>query len=306
MSKFDANCPALLKETQRWFGGIVERPIDSQSRINPVAPSGRSIIDEAPDYICASPTLEPYQRIQIYNQQYWWRLLSILHEIYPLVTRLFGYFDFNQTIGFPFLVHHRPYHWSLSFLGAELPQWIHKYYKADDKPLIYHAAQLDEAFNDVFFVKRMPPMDLHAYQRAHASGSLLNLKLYLQRTVRLFDFPYNLLRFREVFIDTEDGDYWMDRPFPEFEKGRRFTYILYRDEENGTCWHEIEMGQYQLLKQLQKGTSLNTLVSWLEEQNAPWVDEAVNKLSHWIQQWVVEGWLTPKRPHKTRQCWAPI
>ena len=306
MSEFDTNCPDLLKNTQLWFGGVIERPIDPQSRINPIAPSGRPIQEEAPTYICASPTLEPYQRIQIYNQQYWWRLLSILHETFPLVTRLFGYFDFNQTIGFPFLEVYRPHHWSLSFLGAELPYWITKHYTAEDKPLIYHSAQLDEAFNDLFFVKRMPPMDLKAYQKAHASGGLLNLKLYLQRTVRLFEFPYNLPRFREEFIEPEDGDYWMDRPFPELEGGKRFAYILYRDKENGICWHEIERGQYELLTQLEKGSSLNRLVTWLEQQDAPWAEEAVNNLSNWIQQWVLEGWLTHERPHKSRHCWPPL
>lgn len=105
---FDAKVPFKLKKTQLWFGSIIGRPIDEDSKMNPISPAGQPIEIEACDFIRPSPTLRPAQRIQIYNQQYWWRLLSSMHETFPLVTRLFGYHDFNKIIAIPYLVKFPP------------------------------------------------------------------------------------------------------------------------------------------------------------------------------------------------------
>src|SRR4051812_44875922 len=107
---FDAAVPTQLKRMQEWFASIITRPVDEESRINPLSPEGVPMEQEACRYITPSATLLPAQRIQIYNQQYWWRLLSIMHELYPLVTRLFGHRDFNQTIAIPYLVKYPPSH----------------------------------------------------------------------------------------------------------------------------------------------------------------------------------------------------
>ena len=71
----DIEAPASLKNLQAWFGGVISQPIDVDSKISPVAPSGELIEEEAKHYIIPSKTLTPKDRIEIYNRQYWWRLL---------------------------------------------------------------------------------------------------------------------------------------------------------------------------------------------------------------------------------------
>src|ERR1700722_17761763 len=99
---FDTSVPSKLKNIQTWFAGVITQPIDSSSRINPKAPSGKFIKEEAPSYIRPSLKQESWERIQIYNQQYWWRLFTILHNDFPLLVRLFGYRDFNFKIAVPY------------------------------------------------------------------------------------------------------------------------------------------------------------------------------------------------------------
>jgi hypothetical protein len=130
---FDSKVPTLLKETQEWFGSIISRAIDGNSQMNPISPTGRPMREEAWDHIRPSPTLQPAQRIQIYNQQYWWRLVNTLQESFPLVTRLFGFHAFNFTIAMPFLLKYPPNDWTLNSLGDRLPRWIEEEYKADDR-----------------------------------------------------------------------------------------------------------------------------------------------------------------------------
>src|SRR5690606_39116743 len=126
-----------LKELQYWFAEIISRPIDMDNKINPITPSGKPIEEEAAKYIIPSSTLTPGQRMEIYNQQFYWRLLDILHETFPLLARLFGYRDFNEKLGFPYISTHLPDHWSLNQLGKRLPRWIEQHYHYMDKELVY-------------------------------------------------------------------------------------------------------------------------------------------------------------------------
>jgi hypothetical protein len=70
----------MLKELQQWFSSVITSPLDKP-------------IEGAERFVAPSPTLEPNERMRIYNQQYFWRLLNVLHKSYPFLTRLFGYTD---------------------------------------------------------------------------------------------------------------------------------------------------------------------------------------------------------------------
>jgi hypothetical protein len=103
MPTSEPKVPIYLLSTQKWFASIITRPITSESQMNPISPSGRLMSEEAKEFISPNHKLSSDQRIQIYNQQYWWRLFSILHQNFPVLTRLFGYTDINHSIGMPFL-----------------------------------------------------------------------------------------------------------------------------------------------------------------------------------------------------------
>jgi hypothetical protein len=206
--------PEELKHLQEWFGSIIERPIDVNSRMMLKSPTGRAMEDEASEYITPSPTLAPHQRIELYNQQYWWRLLTIMHESFPFVTRLFGYADFNERIATPFLCRYRPDHWSLAYLGRRLPRFLTERYREADRRIVIRAAMIDNAYNDAFLVKPNEPLNLQTL-----GPEVMSLKLSLQPHITLYDLPYHLFNFRDAIVAQDSGDYWMDHPFPSLEKG---------------------------------------------------------------------------------------
>lgn len=288
---FDQKAPANLKKTQQWFGSIIGRPIDEESRMNPVSPSGFPMEEEAVDFIAPSPTLRPAQRIEIYNQQYWWRLLNALHETFPLVTRLFGYHDFNRSIAVPYLVKYPPQHWSLAILGKRLPQWIEEDYDASDKPLVLDSAIIDYYYTHSFMAKQRQPISMANLPVEGDPESLLNHTLYLQDHIRLFEMNYDLFDFRFEFLK-KDPEYWIDNDFPPLKKGKCYHFILYRTQRNDIAWKEISIEEYQLLKQFEAGTTIDAACEWLEHQNKSIFDEAMKNLHRWFQEWIVLRWLT--------------
>lgn len=289
---YDTKVPQHLKKLQQWFGGIIGRPIDEDSRINPLTPAGNPIEEESAIYITPSHSLRPAQRIQIYNQQYWWRLLNTMHESFPLVTRLFGYYDFNKTLAIPYLVKYPPRHWSLSFLGDRFVQWIDEDYHAADKRLVMDAARVDWAFTDSFIAPELPCIDA----KTLADGNdLLSQKLYLQPHVHLFQMQDDIFSYRVDFMKQEP-DYWIDHDFPKLHKSQTGHYFLARTPGNDLFWREISPIEYQLLAFFKKGTTIERACDWLESLDHAAAEEASKKLHHWFQEWTKQRWLSVTDP----------
>jgi Putative DNA-binding domain len=288
---YDSKVPLQLKRTQQWFASIITRPVDEENRINPISPTKKPMEEEAAYYIVPSPTLRPVQRIQIYNQQYWWRLLNTLQDVFPCVVRLFGYHDFNLKIGIPYLVKYPPRHWSLTFLGDYLPQWVKEDYREEDKTLVYDSVKVDWAFGRSFLAPQLAPIDTSNFSSDVGMSALLTKKLYLQPNVFLFEMNWDMFQFRTEFLKQEP-EYWIDNDFPELPKDRKYFFVLYRNRKNDISWKEISEGEYRLLTLFQKGMTIEKACQWLEKQEGPLYDAAMKQLHLWFQEWTIRGWLS--------------
>lgn len=295
MTEYDVHVPPVLKREQQWFGGIIGRPIDEDSKMNPISPSGTPMEEEAAQHILPSPTLRPAQRIQIYNQQYWWRLLNTLHESFPLLTRLFGYYDFNRSVGIPYLAKYPPRHWSLCYLGDRLPRWCAEEYTGKDRKLVMDAALLDWAFTYSFISAKLSSIKADDAKDEATAAALLDRKLYTQPYVYLFEMDYHLLYFREAFMK-QDPDYWLNNPFPEIDSSKKFYFVLFRTQRNDIAWKEISEGEYHLLCQFRLGATIDGACEALEERGGACCDEAIEHLQAWFQEWTMRGWLTQHNP----------
>ena len=145
-----------LKELQNWFGSILLQPLREDETSQFLTPSGQTLQQEANWYITPSPTLAPHQRIQIYNQQYWWRLLNVLESNFPLLVRLFGRAAFRNQVAVPFFSHSPPQDWSLNRLGETLPHWLRQHYRGDDLPFVQQAAEIDVCCTKSFLAPDEP------------------------------------------------------------------------------------------------------------------------------------------------------
>lgn len=286
MSEYDEHVPTALKDTQEWFANIITRPIDENSQMNSEAPSGIPMSVEAKKYIVPSPTLEPDKRIQIYNQQYWWRLLSTLHDNFPLTTRLFGYTDFNQLIGIPYLQKYPPKHWSLNHLGHLLPKWVREDYHESDLTLIQEAIDADWSYVKGFFAEDLP-------FEVTDEQEMLEQTYVLQPHISLHTFTHRLMPLRDIMINHEP-DYWVKENFPHLEKDHLYYFVIYRNSHYNVVWSEIDEAHFLVLSQFEKQQSISEVCSWLENQESD-IQSAANKHLHlWFQEWTVNRWLGSK------------
>lgn len=280
MPLFDAVVPADLLEVQSWFGNVISAPLKEEYAIAEIAPSGNRIQQEAEKFILPGPSLKPYQRIEIYNQQYWWRLIKIMQEAFPTTLRLFGYQDFNEIITVPFLTAYPPCHWSLHTLGVSLPKWVSESYQGEDKQLVHDACLLDATFHMLFFKEQYPPL-------IGTDDNLSVKPLYMQPFTTLLQFSYDLIEFRKQFLK-EDPDFWLANPFPELKKIKTHI-IFFRSPKGGIKTKYLGEVEWTILKEIEKGCSIDTLCEWIEQQPLPFQTEAEEHLQEWFGEWTLMG-----------------
>lgn len=273
MPLFDSCVPKNLLEVQKWFGSVITHPLVANEMDVLVGAKSAT-------YIRPSPTLEPQARIQIYNQQYWWRLINIMQESYPCLVRLFGYEDFDQSIVVPYLQKYQPHHWSLNTLGDLLLKWIAEEYEREDKQLVYDAALLDFSNHILFFKESFPPISGN-------DGDLTVKQLFLQPHVAFLQFPYKMVEFRNQLLK-EDPPYWLEHPFPELKKEPQFI-LLFRNLKGRQVCKSLSEAEWSILSLFQKGSTIDEACEWIEQQSEAFRQEAEQNLQSWFGNWTIMG-----------------
>jgi predicted Zn-ribbon and HTH transcriptional regulator len=285
--------PYTMLGTQEWFAKIITYPLDENNQIQSHSQEGMCVAEETAKYLTSGPTLKPHERIQIYNQQYWWRLLNALQVSFPLVTRLCGFHFFNEQIGIPFLLAHPPSHWSIALIGEKLPLWISESYQHPDQALIYHSACLDWAFSEGYTILEAPPLDLADVSQRDPEA-ILNLTYYLQPYIYLFQWDYDLMDFRNAFL-LHEVNYWTEHPFPKLKKRKDFYIALFRNKKNGISFRKISRPEYLLLNQFKEGATLSAACEFIEKQDEKIYKQTLKHMQKWLQEWACAGWLTESR-----------
>lgn len=296
---YDVNVPKELKSLQTWFAGIITQPIDHESHILPLTTEGIPIEKEAQKYIKPSPTLASFQRIEIYNQQYWWRLLNTMQSTYSMATHMLGYQKFNDLLAIPYLKAFPSEHYSLSHLGDRFNEWMQNHYKGENKQFLCSAIAVDEAMHKAFFAPIYSPVTENT-----APEDAYEIAAALQPHITLFKLEYDLFSFRRE-IQQKDPDYWSSHHFPDLrhalsengghfpslKRDKMYHFIVFRNLHNHVLWEEISSLEYQLLLLFRSGSSIQEACEWVSNQDQNFVKNAVPHLQAWIQGWIAKQFL---------------
>ena len=79
-----------LAELQRAMAAAVMMPLTADEEMRPVAPDGRAMAEIAASFIAPNSRLTAFERLELYNRQYWLRVLGSLAEDFPAVRAVVG------------------------------------------------------------------------------------------------------------------------------------------------------------------------------------------------------------------------
>ena len=86
-----------LLSIQRPMARAVMKPLTPAERMRPTAPDGRSLRKVASDFIKPNDRLTSFERLEIYNRQYWFRVLSAFAEDFPGLRAVLGERKFDAA-----------------------------------------------------------------------------------------------------------------------------------------------------------------------------------------------------------------
>jgi hypothetical protein len=112
-----------LRDMQRIMSSALFRPLTSRWRMQDRWTDGRRMEDMAAEFIKPNDRLTSFERLEIYNRQYWFRVLDCMYDDYPGVRAIVGERKFTK-LATAYLTQYPSDSYTLRDLGYRLEQFL--------------------------------------------------------------------------------------------------------------------------------------------------------------------------------------
>lgn len=286
-----------LRELQRLAGAFIMRPLGRGNRAQIRWTDGRPTSDVVAEFIKPNDRLTSLERLELYNKQYWFRLVDCLYDDHPGLRAVLGEQKFSVLVRE--YIEHYP---SRSFSLRNLPRNMEKFIREQPQlsgarlELAAQMARFEWAQVEAFDGQMKPPVvpdDLLGVDPA-------KLRLALQPYVTVLDLDYPLDDFvlavkkREVLRNEasnaiEEEQKTTTRKRLAMPKKER-SFVAVHRLNNSLYYKRLQLESYLLLTALRDGSTLaEACIKALDSAD----DESVNwplQVRTWFEGWTTLGW----------------
>ncbi|MEX2577630.1 MAG: DNA-binding domain-containing protein [Verrucomicrobiales bacterium] len=284
-----------LGRVQRWMLAVVTHPDGIDEGAD--AAEARRWIDagagQLESVVTRSRRLSASERLAIYGNAYYARLLDCLGEVFPVLRRTLGEDVFNG-FAFDYLQACPSRTYTLNHLGREFPDYLRRTRPAtqgeagendDWAEFLIDLARLEWTIYDVFDGPGMEggeAMELPDFA-AMEQGNWIDLVFRPAPCLRLLEFTYPV---NAHFTEVRATDDELNLSFPE--PGRHFVAISRRDYI--VRRYPLSEAEFLLLGALAEGASLGDALERLLDALGDSVEELKleESLPRWFQYWSAE------------------
>jgi hypothetical protein len=286
-----------LLSLQRTMARAVMHPLTRSEKMSGVAPNGERMKEYASRFIKPNDRLTSFERLEIYNKQYWFRLLSGLMEDFPGLQAILGNRRFEELCK-AYLQDCPSRSFTLRNLGRDLEGWLRKNPKwaGSRQAMALDMVRLEWADIEAFDEKAEAP--LKAEEVAGTAGA--NLRLSLQPYIRLLDLRYPVdslvLKIKGLNEDTEfSSNAFRERrkrkqvqaiaklkPARIFLAVHRVDYFVY--------FRRLDPTEYRLLLAMQQGKTLGQAIYHCFSTKKNAAPPELAQVAGWFQNWAGLGW----------------
>jgi hypothetical protein len=285
-----------LLELQRVMARAVMQPLTFTERMQRTAPNGQPMRVYASKFIKPNDRLTSFERLEIYNRQYWFRVLSSMVEDFPGLRAVLGDSRF-EAMSKAYITDNPSRSFTLRNLGSKLQPWLHRnpQWAGKKQALALDIVKLEWAEIETFDGKAEPP--LRTEDLSNASG---NLRLRLQPYIQLLSVRYpvdDLLL--EIKKNDDDGDF-ASNAFAERKKRKRVQTVakLKPDAlalavhriDNSVYFRRLQHEEFLLLSALQSGKTLQKAVDQAFRNSKISGEELPALVQQWFHNWAALGW----------------
>lgn len=285
-----------LEALQREMAAAVMQPLTASDEMRTRSADGRSMQAVAQSFIAPNSRLTAFERLEIYNRQYWFRVLGALAEDFPALEAVVGAGAF-QRLSVAYLTAHPSRSFTLRNLGHSLPEWLaaNPAYTGRRHRLAVDVARIEWAFVEAFDSSDRAPLTLEQIATLDAN-SRLALQPHLQLIALHYpadDLVLNLHK-RDKRQAGEAGvkhDDTPDRPAKIPRLRRRFTWVAAHRVDLSVYYRRIRREEFLTLAAIRQGLSLADAIA------AGFIGSYVSDarrarcIHEWFAAWAELGWI---------------
>jgi hypothetical protein len=250
-----------LLELQRRMVEDVRRPLSEDYQMQRTDADGQSVEQIASSYIKPNASLTSFERLEIYNRQYWFRVIDAVSEDYPAISAVLGTEKFDALL-LDYLKETPSISWTLRDLSGKLPEFLnaHPMLAGRKLRLAVDVARLEWAYIEAFDGRQFAPLTADDIQSISPDS-----KVSLQPHIRLLDLYYPVDEIvLAVHKATPESDIVSNaaverKPrsraeIPRVRKER--IYLAVHRYDNSVYYRRIKREAWRLLRALGRGTSI--------------------------------------------------
>ena len=290
--------PAMnLSEMQRTMAAAVTMPLTADEAMRSHAEDGRGMDQVASSFIAPNSRLSAFERLEIYNRQYWYRVLGALAEDFPALRGLVGARRF-EALSIAYLTAHPSRSFTLRNLGSKLAEWLgqHPRFAGRRHALAVDVARIEWAFVEAFDSGERTPLTLDQISTLDG-GSRLALQPHVQ--LLALNFPADELvlelhhrdkrQASEAGVrheDNEDASVALPRmrPRPLWVAAHRLNDDVY--------YRRLEREEFDTLRALRHGQPLGLALEAAFATSRMAGARRPRAVQRWFAAWAELGWIT--------------
>lgn len=285
-----------LAEVQRRVAAVVMQPLTRADGMRRKMLDGQLTNAEAEALIKPNRVLTSFERLEIYNRQYWFRILSSFAEDFPGLRAIVGAPKFERLMRV-YLSECPSISFTLRNLGSQLerwlrlnPKWIHP-----RQTLALDVVRLEWAHIEAFdggYLPNLTPADIEA------AG--LELRVSLQPYVRLLDLTYPV---DDLLIEVHNHESDANTSSNAAHYGQlrtrmgRYTrpeperiYVAVHRLEDSVYYKRLQLESFLMLQALDQQKSLEESIDIAFEYSFMPEEERMDAISNWFGNWAELGW----------------
>lgn len=272
--------PLGLADLQAWFGRMIATRLPDQYPGNPLEVSDPSARDLADTRLREKGGMGGFARLGVYNQQYWFRLVTVMQADYACAIHLMGLRPFNDY-AIRYLQAHPPASPFLSELDKDFPTFLEAKYEGRDRAAVLQAIAYERALSKAFDAAEGETVARAGLAPAALMASCLRLAPH----VTALHVDWDFAEYRSRCVQDESLEAEMDPPLPQSA-----DLVIHRDADLAVMKAPVTAAALAVL--LAFPGTLGDVFAKLEGK-LPLADQADLEagLGSWFQAWVAEGWL---------------
>src|SRR5271154_1286178 len=180
LSAHNSQTKRQFYELQKLMATAVMRPLTRGDKMQVKWIDGQRTEIIVKKFIKPNDRLTSFERLEIYNRQYWFRVRQCFYEDYPGLRAILGDKKFEQLAD-AYLAHYPSQSFTLRNLGSRLVKFIEteRHWAAPHKSLALDMARLEWAHTEAFDNEARPPLKIDDLSGLDAAKIRLQLQPHL-------------------------------------------------------------------------------------------------------------------------------